>query len=171
MSQFNVPALVRRAHQKKKSLGVFLKKLRKNPPANLNKIVKAADIETWGEVQCLDCANCCKTMTPTFTKPEIRRIAERVGMSYDQYYEKYLHVDDDNGDIVNNLQPCQHLGKDNKCRVYDIRPNDCRTFPHHVRKDFLYQVEENTYMNNIHRCPATLQFLENLERMVQTGKA
>jgi Fe-S-cluster containining protein len=170
MPKFNVPALVRRAHQKKKSLGLFLRKLKKNPPANLNKIVKQADAAVWAEVDCLDCANCCKTMTPTFTKAEVKNIAERVGMTYQQYFDKYLHIDDDNGDIVNNLQPCQHLGKDNKCVVYDIRPNDCRTFPHHVRKDFLYQVEEKTYLNNVPRCPATLKFVENLEQLVAQGK-
>ena len=165
----NVPALIRRAHQRKKKLGLFLKRLAKQKPTNIQKLIKQADAAAWQEVDCLDCANCCKTMTPTFKKAEIKVIAERVGMSYDKYYAKYLKVDEDNGDIINQNTPCQHLGKDNKCKVYDVRPNDCRTFPHHVRKDFFYQIQEKTYLGNIPRCPATLKFVENLEAIVMNS--
>ncbi|MCW3127583.1 MAG: hypothetical protein JWO03_3241 [Bacteroidetes bacterium] len=170
MSTFNVPALIRRAQQKKKKLGLFLKKLRRQKPKNIQKLIKEADKAAWAEVDCLACANCCKTMTPTFTKAEVRRISERVGMTYDKYFNKYLKIDEDNGDIVNQNTPCQHLGKDNKCKVYDIRPGDCSGFPHHVRGDFFYQVGEKLYENNMPRCPATLKFVENLERIVAEGK-
>ena len=170
MPKMNVPALVRRAHQKKKKLGLFLKRLRKQKPKNIQKLIKEADKEAWAQTDCLECANCCKTMTPTFKKAEIKVIAERVGMTYQKYFDKYLEVDKDNGDIVNRNTPCQHLGKDNKCKVYDVRPYDCRNFPHHVRKDFFYQVEEKTYLENLPRCPATLKFVENLERIVAEGK-
>ena len=166
MTTMNVPALIRRAHQRKKKLGLFLKKLARQKPTNIQKLIKKADTAAWSEVDCLDCANCCKTMTPTFKKAEIKAIAERVKMTEKKYFDKYLKVDDDNGDIVNQNTPCQHLGKDNKCKVYDIRPNDCRTFPHHIRKDFFYQIEEKTYLNNLPRCPATLKFIENLETIV-----
>jgi hypothetical protein len=42
-----------------------------------------------------------------------------------------------------------------------IRPKDCSGFPHFVRTDFLDQVE--VYSENLHRCPATLAFVEKLE--------
>lgn len=161
----NVPALVRRAHQKKKKLGLFLKKLKRQQPANIRSMIREADKAAWATCACLECANCCKTMTPTYKKSEITRIAGRVGLSYDKYFNKYLKVDEDNGDIVNKTTPCQHLGKDNKCKVYDIRPADCRTFPHHQNKDFWHQVGEKTYLSNLPRCPATLSFVENLEKL------
>ena len=166
MSMLNVPATIRRAHQKKKALAFFLKRLKKKDPKNILALTKKADAIMWTEVDCLECANCCKTMTPTFKKSEIKRISERVGMSYDQYFKKYLKVDADTNDIVNINTPCQHLRKDNKCSVYDIRPEDCSGFPHTRRRDFWHQVEEGTYINNSPRCPATLKFLENLEMVV-----
>jgi Fe-S-cluster containining protein len=170
MSTLNVPALIRRAHQKKKKLGLFLKRLKKKNPKNILSLQKKASAEAWAITDCLECANCCKTMTPTFTKGEIKRISERVGMTYDKYFEKYLKVDEDNGDIVNKTTPCQHLGKDNKCKVYDIRPGDCSGFPHFLRRDFWHQVDEKTYISNVPRCPVTLRFVENLERLVEEGK-
>lgn len=89
-------------------------------------IVKKVDAEVWAETKCLDCANCCRTMTPTFSKAEVKKIATHIGMTYQTYFDKYLKIDEDNGDIVNINQPCQHLNlKTNKCNVYDIRPKDC----------------------------------------------
>ncbi|MFN8310576.1 MAG: YkgJ family cysteine cluster protein [Chitinophagales bacterium] len=165
----HIQRLIRRGRQKKKTLGAFLKKLKRAQPRNIMAMCRQADAEMWKEIDCLDCANCCKTMTPTFTKAEVKRIAAHFNLTYDQYFKKYLKIDDDNGDIVNINQPCQHLRKDNKCAIYAIRPGDCSGFPHHVRRDFWHQVSEKTYENNIPRCPATLTFLEKLENIVISG--
>ena len=54
MSKMNVPALVRRAHQKKKKLGIFLKKLRKQEPKNIQQLIKQADKEMWAETDCIE---------------------------------------------------------------------------------------------------------------------
>jgi len=155
----------RRAYQKKKALTKFLQSLKRKKNIKLMPIVKKVDAEVWAETKCLDCANCCRTMTPTFSKAEVKKIANHVGMTYQVYFDKYLKIDEDNGDIVNVNQPCQHLNlKTNKCRVYEIRPKDCSGFPHFVRADFLDQVE--VYSENLHRCPATLAFVEKLEKEV-----
>ncbi|MBL7800580.1 MAG: YkgJ family cysteine cluster protein [Chitinophagales bacterium] len=159
--------LIRRAHQKKKHLGEFLKKLARRKPAHLLKEVKQIETQVWKEVDCLECSNCCRTMTPTFKKSEVKKIAEHVGMTYDQYFKKYLKIDEDNGDIVNQNQPCQHLNlRTNKCSVYAIRPIDCSGFPHLKRKDFLDQTK--VYTNNLQYCPATLATIERLEKAMTT---
>ncbi len=163
----DVSKLERRGAQKKKELKKFLKRIEKNPPKGLLKTNAAVAVETWAEVDCLACANCCKKMTPTFKKAEIKRIAAHVGLTYKEYFDKYLEVDQDNGDIVNSSTPCQHLNmKDNKCEVYELRPADCRLFPHFQRKDFndvSYVIAEN-----IPRCPATLVFSEKLRERVMS---
>ncbi len=151
-----------RAHQKRKSLGAFLKKLHRKKVPNLLQQVKEADKEVWNEISCLDCANCCRTMTPTWKKSELKKVASAVNMTYEAYFEKYIMVDEDNGDLVNKSTPCQHLNlRNNKCSVYEIRPHDCKHFPHFIRPDFLDQTK--VYTENLHRCPATLRLIENLE--------
>jgi Fe-S-cluster containining protein len=167
--KINVSALVRRAHQKKKGLTKFLKSLHRRKLPNLLTQVKEVDKEVWSEINCLQCANCCKTMTPTFSKPEVRKIAEHLGMTYKEYYDKYLTVDEDNGDIINQNTPCQHLNmKTNMCSIYEIRPKDCSGFPHFIRKDFLDQT--GVYAENLHRCPATLAMVEKLEKKILSAK-
>ncbi len=165
MAQLDVQKYKRRAYRKKKDLGRFLKKLAKAKPKGILKTVRVANDATWQEVDCTICANCCKTMTPTFTKKDINRIAGHFNQTYQEFYDKWLKTDE-NKDIVNKSTPCQFLGKDNLCTIYEIRPDDCAGFPHFIRRDFLYQVEEKTYLNNTVRCPATLVFVENMEALV-----
>lgn len=163
--QFPLQRFIRRAHQKKKSLGKFLNKLKRKPPEKLLSIVRKANEETEKEIACLECSNCCRTMTPTFKKSEVRKIAAFMGMTYKEYFDKYLMIDKDNGDIVNQNQPCQHLDlKTNYCEIYAIRPWDCSGFPHFKRRDFLDQTA--VYTENLHRCPITLSVIEKIEAEV-----
>jgi Fe-S-cluster containining protein len=165
-NNFIVSYFERRGHQKKKDLRKFLKRVAKKSPRNLISTNARLAEETWSEVGCLNCANCCKKMTPTFKKSEIKRIAAHMGISPKKYFDTYLEVDTDNGDIVNKSTPCQHLDlADNKCNIYDIRPADCRLFPHFQRKDFndiSYVIAEN-----VSNCPATLVFVEKLRNEVE----
>ncbi len=165
MAKFNIDTFRRRAYRKKKTLAKFIRKLGKSKKRNLYAQVLAADKEMWGQVNCLDCANCCKKMTPTYSKKDIDRIAGHFKMTYKQFFDKWLEVDD-NKDIINKSRPCQFLGKDNKCSIYAIRPLDCAEFPHTNRKDFKYQATEKTYINNLAYCPATLVFVEKLEAAI-----
>ena len=98
--QFDFDKFRRRAYRKKKGLTVFLKKLGRKEPAGLMKMIKQADAETWQEVACLDCAACCKRMTPTFNRTDIKRISAHFGMTTKEFYKKWL-AHDDNGDVVN----------------------------------------------------------------------
>ncbi len=100
-------------------------------------------------------------MTPTYNRSDIYRIAGHLKMTYQEFYDKWLMVDESK-DIVNKSRPCQFLGKDNKCSIYAIRPKDCAEFPHFIRKDFRYQVQEKVFQQNMKFCPATLVFVENL---------
>lgn len=163
--KFKVTTYTRRAYRKKKDLTKFLRRLAKSTGPIL-KTVAEVDKEVWEEVACLDCANCCKKMTPTYTRKDINRIAAHLKMTYQEYYEKYLKVDE-NKDIINKSTPCQFLGKNHKCTIYDIRPDDCAMFPHFIRKDFRYQVKEKTFQNNLTYCPATLVFVEKLQARIE----
>lgn len=166
MKTFKYTTYQRRAWRKKKKLASFLRKVGKSTTKGILKQVAEADKAAWKEVSCLDCANCCKKMTPTYTRKDINRIAKHLKMTYKEYFDKYLHIDD-NKDIVNTSTPCQFLGKDHKCTIYAIRPDDCSGFPHFVRNDFRYQAREKTYVNNLALCPATLVFVEKLQEIVE----
>src|SRR5690606_2994858 len=139
----------------------FLSKIEKNPPKKINKITVMADMEGWPVVDCLECANCCKTVTPTYLSSDIKRIATHLQMSPKDFKSKWL-VKDDGGDWINNSTPCQFLNlTDNKCSNYPFRPKDCSGFPHHKKKPMVDYI--HVYKQNLEYCPATYKLIENLK--------
>jgi hypothetical protein len=153
-----------RALRKKKGLSAFLKKLDKVVPQDMAKLVAEQDAKVWKEVDCTECANCCKTMTPTFSKSDVVRIAKHLEMTPKDFMQKWLHKEKKSGDWVNTTQPCQFL-VDNKCSIYDVRPKDCAEFPHHNKKPF--DLYNDTFKGNLTRCPATLQLIDRLKKKVE----
>jgi Fe-S-cluster containining protein len=154
-----------RAYRKKKVLAAFLKKLSKKPPRNMKAIAAEAEKKAWEEVSCVSCGNCCKTMTPTWKKSEVKKMAAHLGMTYKEFYDKWLYTEEETGDIMNRSTPCQFFDlKKGLCTVYELRPHDCATFPHLFRKDFADQTD--VYTANLHRCPATLVAMEHIYKAI-----
>lgn len=155
----------KKAEKKKGKLIKFLKKLDDIVPENFDTIVAETDMAVWEDVHCLDCANCCKTMTPTYKPKDIKRIADHFGMTSKEFKDKWLYKEEDTGDWMNTSTPCQFLGKDNKCSIYEIRPADCAGFPHHYHREF--DLYNDTYVGNIDRCPATFELVSRLKKRVE----
>jgi uncharacterized protein len=142
----------------------YLTKLGKRNLTTLHTDIAALEPKVWQEVKCLECSNCCRVMTPTFTKDDIKRIAAHFGQTPLEFTDQWLKYDAKDGDWVNKVQPCQFLNlKDNKCSIYDIRPSDCSGFPHLTSprgSDYL-----TLYKNNIEFCPATYALVEKIQQL------
>lgn len=161
----NIQSFKAKARRNKPRLVKFLKKFDKKFIPNMLPTQLAINEQVWQEVDCLSCANCCKTMTPTFTKADQKRIAAHLAISVKDLNEKYFMVDEDNGDIVNKKQPCQWLNlKDNKCSIYEVRPLDCATFPHHTKARF--DNFNHIYEQNLDKCPATYAMVTKIESWI-----
>ncbi len=167
--KLNIKAFHNRGIRKRKAMRTFLQRLDKKRPSNLAWVAKRKQAETWKEVDCLACGNCCRTMVPTWKKAEVQRVADHLGMTYQAFFDRWLTIDADNGDIMNKLTPCQFFNrKDGKCSIYEIRPADCAEFPHLHFKAWMDI--EYIYTQNIHRCPATLTMLEKMEEAWKDGE-
>lgn len=138
----------------------FLTKTEKNPPLGIDKITKQIEPEVWEEIDCLSCANCCKKMTPTFTKQDLKRISAHFQQTPEEFKKQWLEVDK-NKDYVNVNQPCQFLNlTDNKCSIYEIRPVDCAGFPHLSKRK--WEEYAHVHKQNIDYCPATYKMVEKM---------
>lgn len=161
MEKINLRRFRKEVSANKPTLRRFLTRIEKNPPRGLDSLAKATDIEMWKRTDCLSCANCCKTMSPTFNKADLLRISAHIGMTVDQFKDKYLHKDKE-GDWVNNSQPCQFLNlKNNKCSIYEVRPKDCAGFPHHTRRKMVDYI--HVFKQNVEFCPATYRLVEMMK--------
>ncbi|MBK8724377.1 MAG: YkgJ family cysteine cluster protein [Saprospiraceae bacterium] len=147
---------------KKKENQAFFKKLKNQKSKNLDQDFHELHDEAFEKIDCLACANCCKTTSPMLFPKDIERLANATKMKPSAFTDKYLKIDED-GDFVFQSAPCPFLGADNYCSVYEDRPKACREYPHTNRKN-MYQILDLTY-KNIKVCPAVYSIVENLKKI------
>lgn len=168
MEPVNLRSFKKKSALNRRKMRLFLTKVENNPPRGLDKIAEKIDAEVWQEVGCLTCANCCKSMTPTFTKQDIERIASHFNQTPDEFKEKWLYKDR-NGDWMNVKNPCQFLDlKTNMCSIYEIRPADCAGFPHLAKKKMTEYI--HVHKQNVEYCPATYRMVEKLQEVILAKK-
>jgi Fe-S-cluster containining protein len=115
--------------------------------------------EAFSNINCLNCAACCKSYSPRFKMPDIKRISKYLGMKETELIDKYLYQDNE-GDYVAKTKPCPFLGADNYCSIYDVRPTDCARFPY-TDEDVLLKRPLITIKNSTF-CPIVYFVLEKL---------
>ncbi len=152
----NLPKLAKEKHKVHQK---FLKKLRQKKPKSLDRDMQDLHDETFEEIDCLSCANCCKTTGPLFTNKDIERLAKHLKIKPAAFVDTYLRLDEDNDYVLKQL-PCPFLANDNYCLVYDVRPKACAEFPHTNRKKF-YQINHLT-LKNTAVCPAAFSIVEKM---------
>lgn len=169
MQKVNFRSFARKLSVNRTAFRRFLNKSEKEPPRAIDKTTPEVEKEVWKEIDCLSCANCCKKMTPTFTKTDLKRISAHFGQTPDEFRKQWL-TKDRNKDLVNKNQPCQFLNlKDNKCSIYAIRPVDCAGFPHLSKKKWVEYA--HVHKQNIDYCPATFRMVEKIiERYSDANK-
>lgn len=148
------------SQNRSKANKTFLDQLRRRKPKNLDDVVHQLHHEAFDHIDCLECANCCKTTSPIIIDRDIDRISKHLKIKPSQMIEQYLQLDDD-GDYVFRETPCPFLMPDNYCMIYEVRPRACREYPHTDRARF-HQILKLTWRNTL-VCPAVLGIVERLK--------
>jgi uncharacterized protein len=145
----------------RKEHAALVKRLISRNNRKLDELVHRIHETVFDTINCLDCANCCRTLGPRVTDADVQRIAAKLRITPSAFVEKHLVVDED-GDFIFRSMPCPFLEMDNYCSVYDVRPKACREYPHTDRRR-IYQVLPLTLKNNA-ICPAVYEILELLKK-------
>lgn len=157
----NLPFYQKQAKDKHKEQQKTLDTLKKSKRKDIDFLTQEIHEQVFEKIDCLQCANCCKTTGPLFTDKDIERISAVFRMKPSQFIATYLRMDEDN-DLVLQELPCPFLDSENYCSIYENRPKACREFPHTDRKK-LYQINHLT-IQNCKICPATYEFVELLKQ-------
>lgn len=160
LDKISIAELRNRALDVKSENKAFFAKIRKKKPKNLDKVVHQLHEEVFQEIDCLECANCCKSISPTLYDKDVDKLAKHLKLKPSQFVEEYLFVDEE-GDYVFKETPCPFLLPDNYCMVYESRPKACREYPHTDRKRF-HQIL-NLTLKNTEVCPAVFDVVEKLK--------
>lgn len=154
----NVKVLAKRNQEETNS---FFTKLKKKKPKSLDDIVHETHEDVCEQFDCLQCANCCSSISPMLTDRDIERIARFLKMKAVDFISRYLHVDEDHCYVFNET-PCPFLMPDNYCMIYDVRPKACQEYPHTDRRRF-YQILDLT-LKNREICPIVYEVVERLKK-------
>ncbi len=125
----------------------------------LDSIVHKLNIKVAEKIDCTQCANCCKRIKPTLSQNDINNLSKGTGFSARQITTDFLTKDED-GDYILNKSPCPFL-KDNLCTQYNFRPKACRSFPHLLKKEFVFRLIQ--VIANYSICPIAFNVYEQLK--------
>jgi len=151
-------ALVRKDEKGNRTLIVALKKIKQPEVDNL---IHPLHKEAFSRFNCLECANCCSSISPIVTEKDIDRLAKHFRMKPSTFIDQYLHIDEDKDYVFNNT-PCPFLLSDNFCMVYENRPKACREYPHTDRRN-MQQILKLT-LKNCEVCPVVYSIFNELKK-------
>ncbi|NJN41490.1 MAG: YkgJ family cysteine cluster protein [Flammeovirgaceae bacterium] len=152
---------IKRSTSKSEENKKYLRGLKKKKSKTIDRAFHQLHDEVFEEIDCLECANCCKTTSPIFYQKDIERLSDSLNLKPGQFIERYLRLDEEN-DFVLQTAPCPFLAPDNYCSVYENRPKACREYPHTNRKNMI-QILDLTYKNTL-VCPAVLEIVERMKK-------
>ena len=148
-----------------KETKLIFKKLARVNKKKLDDVFHTEHESVFKSIDCLKCANCCKTTSPIFRDTDIKKLSKRFRIKTHQFIDDYLKMDAD-GDYVLRSSPCPFLWDNNECSVYEDRPLACKEYPHTNRKN-MYQVLDLT-KKNTEVCPAVCEIIKNIEVNFET---
>jgi len=141
----------------------FIKKISKVNARKINYLANELHDLTFKKIDCLDCANCCKSIPPILNDNDINRMAKHLGIKVPAFETNYIKTDQD-GDRVMIKSPCVFLETDNKCQIYEARPKACREYPH--TNNFEFIKNQKLHAINAEYCPAVFFILSELKKNI-----
>ena len=119
----------------------------------------AADIED--QIDCLECANCCRVATAKVTERDAAKLAKFLGMSVAAFYRDCTQEDPEEKVVLKRTEEagCVFLSG-NECTVYEARPSACELFPHTVKGEGSRASRMWQYIDRACYCPIVYNTME-----------
>jgi len=83
------------------------------------------------EHKCIGCGRCCHCSPIVINPKDIRVMAYALHMTVKEFKKQYTEVYPGKPGISHFKQenPCAFLDENNKCKIYNARPDICRDYP------------------------------------------
>jgi uncharacterized protein len=119
--------------------------------------------EIEAEIDCTQCANCCRVTEVGITAKDVEKLTKFVGTSESEFVEQFTAVDGSGAMILKrNEGGCVFL-EGNLCSVYDARPHNCANFPHVVRGTGSIASRMWEFLDRVGDCPIVYNWMEKVK--------
>ena len=114
------------------------------------------------EIDCTACGNCCREISPVLEYEDIERISQGLGIHPENFKKRFLEkdVDEYSEGFIFKKKPCPFL-EGNVCSYHELRPEDCRSFPHLHKAEFVFRLIG--VVQNYDVCPIVFNVYEQLK--------
>jgi hypothetical protein len=152
-----IATLAKQKREENERFRVFIKSI---PTKQLDRKVFQLSEEITSQIDCTQCANCCKTIEPGVSEGEIERLAAYNRQSTNDFIKEFISQEPGTGIHYLHQQPCIFL-QDHKCSIYNGRPASCADYPHLHRPQFKFRFK--AVMNQYEICPIVFNVVERLK--------
>lgn len=148
------------AQQKQEENLSFKKFLQAIPSKEIDTKVHAIASEVSNQIDCTQCANCCKSVEPGVHEDELEKLARHKQMMLADFKQNFVAEEPGTGIQFLKHTPCIFL-KQNKCNIYTDRPSACADYPHLHQPQFKFRLR--SILMNYPVCPIVYNTVEKLK--------
>jgi Fe-S-cluster containining protein len=112
------------------------------------------------QIDCCACGNCCRKALPVLFASDVARLAAGLKLAESELIGRFLVPAEEEGTFTFNRRPCPFFSN-NRCTAYDSRPDDCRSFPHLHKDEFVFRL--TGVVQNCSICPIVFNVFERLK--------
>jgi Fe-S-cluster containining protein len=124
----------------------------------VDRIVHGLHREITEQIDCTLCGNCCSQLQANIDRKDIAVLAQIENMTPEMFESNFCEEDFD--ETLLNMMPCRYL-EGTKCRIYENRPAQCRSFPNTDKKRFTSRLLGMLRYYEI--CPIVFNLMERLK--------
>ena len=113
------------------------------------------------QIDCTQCANCCKVATVQVSERDVERLARYLRIQPTQCLAEYTMENSEEGTILRRSEDrgCVFLDG-TACTVYEARPDICQRYPHLVRGSGSIASRMWQFIDRASYCPIVYNSLE-----------
>lgn len=119
--------------------------------------------ELFADYECRNCRNCCKMYKGTFQEDELAKAAGYLKLTTDQFKDFFLESNDIEYTYETKHSPCDFLEKNGECKLGDMKPGSCKTYPHTNQPERLWSLY--SVLNAVEVCPVAFEIFERLKEI------
>jgi Fe-S-cluster containining protein len=153
----NIRLIAKRKEDENYEFRIFLKG---QDSAKIDKIVHRLNEVIVEQIDCKKCGNCCKTLSPCISDSEIDILSQLDNLSRNDFVTRFVEKDKFEDSKFLKDSPCKYL-RDKECIIYANRPEDCNSYPHTHKRNFISRTLG--IIENYGICPIVYNVFENLK--------